>query len=124
GVKSGIAATRVAMWLGLGIVPPEAGLGKALAQAEATEAHVGATEPETLGELVAATELGHLAAAATACAASALFRAESRAAHYREDHPRTDPAWVATVAYSAGRARRRPLPGDPDERTQLLRPAP
>ena len=103
------------MWLGLGIVRTEAGLGKAAAQAEATEAHVAGMRPATLGELVAATELGHLAVAARASAASALFRTESRAAHYREDHPDTDPAWVATVAYAGDRAWRRPLAVDPDE---------
>jgi fumarate reductase (CoM/CoB) subunit A len=122
-MKAALTAFRDAMWLGLGIVRTEAGLGKAAAQAEATEAHAGATQPETLGELVAATELGHLAAAATACAASALFRTESRAAHYREDHPRTDPAWVATVAYSGGRAWRRPLAVQADEDAQLAGPA-
>jgi succinate dehydrogenase/fumarate reductase flavoprotein subunit len=102
---------------------PEAGLRNALAQAEATEAHMGAVRSDTLGELVAATELRHLAAAATACAASALCRTESRAAHYREDHPRTDPAWVATVVYSGRRATRQPLAIDPGERGQLDGPA-
>src|SRR5262249_13588536 len=121
-LKAALTAFRDAMWLGLGIVRTEAGLGKALAQAEATEAPLGAMEPGTLGELVAATELGHLAAAATACAASALFRTESRAAHYREDHPRPDPAWIATVVYSGGRAWRRPLAVDPDEERELAGP--
>ena len=78
--------------------------------------------PATLGELVAATELGHLAVAARASAASALFRTESRAAHYREDHPDTDPAWVATVAYADDRAWRRPSAVDRDER-RPARPA-
>jgi fumarate reductase (CoM/CoB) subunit A len=122
-LKAALTTFRDAMWLGLGIVRTEAGLGKAMAQAEATEAHVGAMEPSTLGELVAATELAHLAAAASACVVSALFRTESRAAHYRDDHPRPDPRWVATVAYSDGRAWRRPLAIDPDERSQLVGPA-
>jgi len=122
-LKTTLTAFRDAMWLGLGIVRTEAGLVKAAAQAEATESQVNALRLETLGELVAATELGHLAAAATACAASALFRTESRAAHYREDHPRTDPVWVATVAYSGGRAWRRSLAVEPGEGDRLAGPA-
>jgi succinate dehydrogenase/fumarate reductase flavoprotein subunit len=122
-LKATLAAFRDAMWLGLGIVRTEAGLAKACAQAEATEAHLAALGPETLGELVAATELGHLAIAARATAASALFRTESRAAHYREDHPATDPGWVATVTYANGRASRRPLAVDRDEVARLGRPA-
>ena len=121
-LKATLAAFRDAMWLGLGIVRTEAGLAKAAAQAEATEAQLGELRPETLGELVAATELGHLAVAARASAASALFRTESRAAHYREDHPETDPAWVATVTYANDRASRRPLAVDRDEVALLSRP--
>ena len=121
-LKATLAAFRDAMWLGLGIVRTEAGLAKATAQAEATEAQLGELRPETLGELVAATELGHLAVAARASAASALFRTESRAAHYREDHPETDPAWVATVTYAIDRASRRPLAVDRDEVGRLSRP--
>ena len=121
-LKATLAAFRDAMWLGLGIVRTEAGLAKATAQAEATEAQLGELRPETLGELVAATELGHLAVAARASAASALFRTESRAAHYREDHPETDPAWVATVTYANDRASRRPLAVDRDEVGRLSRP--
>ena len=121
-LKATLTAFRDAMWLGLGIVRTEAGLAKATAQAEATEAQLGELRPETLGELVAATELGHLAVAARASAASALFRTESRAAHYREDHPETDPAWVATVTYANDRASRRPLAVDRDEVGRLSRP--
>jgi succinate dehydrogenase/fumarate reductase flavoprotein subunit len=122
-LKAALTAFRDAMWLGLGIVRTEAGLSTAAAHAGATEEHVAGMRIATLGELVAATELGHLAAAARASAASALFRSESRAAHYREDHPGTDPAWVATVAYAGGRAWRRPLAVDPGEAGQLGRPA-
>jgi fumarate reductase (CoM/CoB) subunit A len=122
-LKAALAAFRDAMWLGLGIVRTEAGLSKAAAQAAAVAEHGGGMGRGTLGELVAATELGHLAAAARASAASALFRTESRAAHYREDHPATDPDWVATVAYGDGRAWRRPLAVGPEEGVALARPA-
>lgn len=121
-LKATLTAFRDAMWLGLGIVRTEAGLAKAAAQAEAIATQLGELCPETLGELVAATELGHLTVAARASAASALFRTESRAAHYREDHPETDPAWVATVTYANDRASRRPLAVDRDEVGRLSRP--
>ena len=121
--KTALTAFRDAMWLGLGIVRTEAGLSKAAAQAAAIEERAEDKGSGTLGDLVAATELGHLAAVARASAASALFRTESRAAHYREDHPDTDPAWVATVAYAGGRVWRCPLAVDPDEAGALARPA-
>src|SRR5262245_20509916 len=122
GLKASLAAFREAMWLGLGIVRTEAGLHKAGAHAEAIAAEAGETPTETLGELVAATELEHLAAAARASTASALLRTESRAAHYRDDHPGTDPAWVATVVYAAGRAERRALAVDAGEAARLAQP--
>jgi fumarate reductase (CoM/CoB) subunit A len=109
-LKAALATFREAMWLGLGIVRTEAGLGKALAEAAATRERAAITPAATLGDLVANTELGHLAATAAAVASSALFRTESRAAHYRDDYPTTDPAWVAMVAYADGRASRRALP--------------
>src|SRR5262249_57546313 len=122
-LQAALTASRDAMWLGLGIVRTEVALSKAAAHAEATEAHVTDMPIDAQGDLVAATELGHLAAAARASAASALFRTESRAAHYREDHPHPDPDWVATVAYAGGRAWRRPLAVEPDERGRLAGPA-
>ncbi|PYM58499.1 MAG: hypothetical protein DMD79_19045, partial [Candidatus Rokuibacteriota bacterium] len=79
-LKAALAAFREAMWLGLGIVRTENGLGKALAEAEAVLDRVAATPAQTLGDLVAATERAHLAQTARACAASALLRTESRAA--------------------------------------------
>jgi fumarate reductase (CoM/CoB) subunit A len=122
GLKASLTAFRDAMWLGLGIVRTEAGLHKAAAHAAAIAADVAEMPLETLGELVAATELDHLAAAATASTASALLRTESRAAHYRDDHPETDPDWVATVVYASGRAERRALTVDPAEAGRLAPP--
>jgi len=122
--KAELAAFRQAMWLGLGIVRTEPGLARAEAEAAAVRARAEAAVPETLGDLVAAVELGQLADTAAACAASARLRTESRAAHYREDFPAADPGWLATVVYQAGRARRRPLAHDPDEDRRLAPVAP
>jgi succinate dehydrogenase/fumarate reductase flavoprotein subunit len=121
-LKASLVGFRDAMWLGLGIVRTGAGLGTAEAQAEAIREEMAASVLETLGELVAATELEHLAAAAAASAASASFRTESRAAHYRDDYPASDPRWVATVTYADGRASRRPLAVDPGEPAEPGRP--
>ncbi len=118
-LKAALTTFREAMWLGLGIVRTDAGLGKAQAEAAATRERAAVTPAATLGDLVATTELGQLAATAAAVASSALFRTESRAAHYRDDHPTTDPAWLATVAYSGGRASRRALSVAPEEEAAL-----
>lgn len=118
-LKAQLVAFREAMWLGLGIVRTEAGLGKALAEAEAVRNRAAATASGTLGDLVAVTELEHLAVTAACAAASATLRTESRAAHYREDHPATDSDWVATVACQDGRVWRRPLAVDVDEARRL-----
>ena len=122
-LKDALAAFRQAMWLGLGIVRTAEGLERARAQAAAMRDRVAGLPQETLGALIGAVELEQLAAVGTACAASALLRTESRAAHYRDDFPRTDPSWVATVVYEGGEARRRPLAVDPDEDRRLA-PAP
>jgi len=86
-LKETLAAFRQAMWLGLGIVRTADGLEQARAEAAAMGVRVARLPQETLGALIAAVELEHLAAVGTACAASALLRTESRAAHYRDDFP-------------------------------------
>jgi aspartate oxidase len=116
-IRAELAAFREAMWLGLGIVRTGAGLEHARTQAEAMAERARATPAKTLGDLVALVELEHLALTGAAATASALLRTESRAAHFREDFPATNPAWVATVRYENGRVEKRALPveeGDAD----------
>jgi fumarate reductase (CoM/CoB) subunit A len=122
-LKAELAAIREAMWLGLGIVRTGPGLARAAAEAETLRERAAAAVPATLGDLVALAELEQLAVTGAACAASALLRTESRAAHYREDHPAPDPGWVATVVYAGGRARRQPLAVEPGEAATLAPPA-
>ena len=86
-LKAALVAFRDAMWLGLGIVRTEAGLSKAAAQAEAIEEATAARGPRRWASWWPRPSSSHLAAAARASTASAFFRTESRAAHYREDHP-------------------------------------
>jgi fumarate reductase (CoM/CoB) subunit A len=110
---------REAMWLGLGIVRTADGLRQALIEVTTTRMKVAALSTERLGDLIAHIELENLCDVATASASSALLRTESRAAHYRDDFPTTDPAWLSTVVYGGGRASVRPLQVEPDEELRL-----
>jgi succinate dehydrogenase/fumarate reductase flavoprotein subunit len=68
-----------------------------------------------MGDLTAALEIEDLCAIGTACAASALARTESRAAHYRDDFPHTDAAWIRTVTYDRNGVGERRIDVDPTE---------
>ena len=50
----------------------------------------------------AALELANLVWVARLVTEAALQRTESRGAHYRSDHPRTDPAWARRITYRKG----------------------
>ncbi|MGH9321372.1 MAG: hypothetical protein ACRD21_10595, partial [Vicinamibacteria bacterium] len=106
---------RAAIGVGLGIIRSGSGLRKLLSQLDSLRERQESCPPKALADLMAAVELEDVGEVATACAASALLREESRAAHYREDFPGTDPAWVRTVFYQNGRAFTRPLERDPNE---------
>jgi hypothetical protein len=55
----------------------------------------------TIRDILARADVLDLCATATACAASALHRQESRSAHYRSDFPDTNPAWARTIFYES-----------------------
>ena len=118
-----LAHLQHAMELGLGIVRTADQLRVASAEADAIRDRVESLPRDSIGDLVAALELNHLCDVAQACAASALLRTESRAAHYRDDCPNADPGWVRTVVYGGGEARIVPLTREPDE-DRLLAPEP
>ncbi|HLJ18694.1 MAG TPA: FAD-binding protein, partial [Stellaceae bacterium] len=86
-----------AMSLGLGIVRTGDGLRQALSEIGTIRDRLRRLNVATLGELLASLEIEDLCLVGAACAESALLREESRAAHYREDFPSSDPAWVRTV---------------------------
>ena len=85
------AATRAELrrraWAGLGLERNAAGLGDFLAFLDTVRRH-GAAAPADRGD----AEDANLANVARAMAASALFREESRGAHFRTDFPRADDA--------------------------------
>ena len=62
-----------------------------------------------------------MCAIGTACALSALARNESRAAHYRDDFPTTDPAWMRPITYDRNGLGERHLVVDPNEQGLIAR---
>ena len=119
-----LAELQQKMWLGLGIVRTAEGLTRALADTAAIRDRLAGTPHETIGNLVAGIELEDLCTTGVAIASGALLRTESRSAHYREDFPDTDPAWLRTIVYQGGRVSTRPIEHDPDEETRFqARPA-
>jgi fumarate reductase (CoM/CoB) subunit A len=106
---------KLAMTLGIGIVRTAQGLERAIADAAFIAERLAGVPVQTLGDLTAAIEIEDLCSIGAACALSALARKESRAAHYRDDFPQADPAWVRTITYDRNGIGERPLAVDPDE---------
>jgi succinate dehydrogenase/fumarate reductase flavoprotein subunit len=106
---------KAAMTLGIGIVRTAEGLERAIAEANAIRERLDRLPVQTMGDLTVALEIGDLCSVGIACAASALARKESRAAHYRDDFPQTDPAWIRTITYDRNGIRHRSLKIDPAE---------
>ena len=114
-----LARLRDRMWLGIGIARTAEGLRGAERDLAETRAEAAALPQTTVGDLVAAIELADLCEVGNAIAASALARTESRAAHYRDDFPAQDPAWVRTVLYARGGVTTRAIDREPDEERTL-----
>ncbi len=91
------AEIRRLMWERVGLVRHAAGLCEALSRLDALAAATPAEDLETR----------NLAVVARLIATAALARRESRGAHYRADHPSTDPAWRRRILLipEAGSAR-------------------
>ncbi len=104
-----------AMTLGIGIVRTALGLEGAIMDAAAIGRRLAHLPVRTMGDLTASIEIEDLCSIGTACALSALARKESRAAHYRDDFPETDPAWIRTVTYDRSGIRERNIDVDPEE---------
>jgi succinate dehydrogenase/fumarate reductase flavoprotein subunit len=112
---------KQAMTLGIGIVRTAKGLERAIADAAAITERLTGLPVQTLGDLTAAIEIEDLCSIGTACALSALARNESRAAHYRDDFPKTDAAWMRTITYDRNGVGERPLVVDPNEQGLIAR---
>ena len=89
------------MWAKAGIVRNEQGLQEALVELEGlrkrvTRVKVASDRPFSL-EWGEAINLANLMVVAEMVTRSALFRTESRGAHYREDFPASDPFWLKRI---------------------------
>ena len=96
-----IQALRVAlkktMWDEVGIVRRGAGLAEALARMEAWQKALEEGQPERPEDRGAFFEARSMLLASRAVASAALFREESRGAHFRDDFPDTKAEWVKSV---------------------------
>jgi fumarate reductase (CoM/CoB) subunit A len=96
-----IQALRVAlkktMWDEVGIVRRGAGLAEALARMEAWQNALEGGQPERPEDRSAFFEARSMLLASRAVASAALFREESRGAHFRDDFPETKAEWVKSV---------------------------
>lgn len=106
---------KQAMTLGVGIVRSAEGLLKATSDARTVRARLAGLPVRSLGDLTSALEIEDLCTIGEACAQSALARAESRAAHYRDDFPAIDPAFVRTVTYDRNGVGTRAIAVEPQE---------
>ena len=122
-LKATLAAFRDAMWLGLGIVRTEAGLAKAAAQAEATEAQLGELRARDAGRA------GRRRPSSATSRSPPARRPRARCSAPRAG-PRTTgrttrrpiPPGSRPSTYANDRASRRPLAVDRDEVGRLSRP--
>jgi fumarate reductase (CoM/CoB) subunit A len=117
-------ATRLqqAISVGIGIVRTAEGLAATIAACAAIREALPGVPVQSLGDVMLAAEILDMCAVGTACAESAALRTESRAAHYREDFPTTDPAWVRTITYGLDGCRVDPVAVGPEEAAWTLAP--
>jgi L-aspartate oxidase len=86
------------MWRQVGLERDAQGLSDALERLDTWAGYLARLGPFT-PEGVEVLNMVHVA---QAVAASALFREESRGAHFRVDHPSTDPKWHLHTLYARG----------------------
>ena len=94
------------MWEHVGVVRNEAGLSTAVQELDALAEqlpHIGVCAPVPCNrELLDAFEIEHMLRVARVIASAALFRKETRGAHYREDFPTTDNrSWLVNLDCTA-----------------------
>ncbi len=105
--SAALSGIRTVMWEKAGLVRTGEGLRDALGRIEALSASIppGAVETRSV------------ATVSRLLAAAALARPESRGAHFRADHPSTDPAWrrriLLTRAGAGIRLELQPVPAPP-----------
>nr|WP_283771541.1 FAD-binding protein [Chelatococcus sp. YT9] len=103
-LKSHLAMLRRTMWESLGIIREASSMEAGLAQARVLRAELD-ERGAAVGAARAWRELCFLCDTAELSLASALFRRESRGAHFRDDYPeRDDERWCGSVFIAAAAA--------------------
>ncbi|MHB9097173.1 MAG: L-aspartate oxidase [Syntrophales bacterium] len=90
-------ALKKTMWEEVGIIRQGTGLAGALTRMEAWQDSLEEGQPERPEDRAAFFEVNSMLLASRAVASAALFREESRGAHFRDDFPDTKAAWVKSV---------------------------
>ena len=85
------------MWEKAGIVRNHDGLSSALAELTALAERAESARIDSLPAWNAALDLSNLIEVGQMLARCALLRTESRGAHFREDFPQSDPAWLKNI---------------------------
>jgi succinate dehydrogenase/fumarate reductase flavoprotein subunit len=93
---------RDVMWQSCGIVRDAERLGQGLEWVRQSRDAIEAEQALRVEELEVWAVVRNMAAAAEMVLVSALARTESRGAHYRDDHPQTQAAWMASVILKQG----------------------
>jgi succinate dehydrogenase/fumarate reductase flavoprotein subunit len=91
-------ALRKTMWEEVGIVRRGEGLAAALERMEGWRNFLDGGRPERPEDRSAFCECRSMLLAARAVACAALFREESRGAHFRDDYPQTCPRWERSIS--------------------------
>ncbi|HLW76415.1 MAG TPA: FAD-binding protein, partial [Bryobacteraceae bacterium] len=90
------------MWEKAGVVRNEAGLRCAIEELKSLVKRVERAKIDSLPAWNAALDLSNLITVGEALAESALLRTESRGAHYREEFPEPDAAWLKNIILERG----------------------
>jgi len=99
----------------LGVVRSGEGLERALKSVDDILQSAHRIQISSVRGILARTELSDLCATARACAVSALYRTESRAAHYRDDFQASSPEWRRNIFYTEGNVSTKAIEPDPGE---------
>jgi succinate dehydrogenase / fumarate reductase flavoprotein subunit/fumarate reductase flavoprotein subunit len=90
------------MWEKVGVVRRGADLESALGELDTLAERVQAANADSLPAWNASLDAANLIVVAKMVAGSALVRTESRGAHYREDFPASDAAWLKNIVLTPG----------------------
>ncbi|ACV25047.1 fumarate reductase (CoM/CoB) subunit TfrA [Methanocaldococcus fervens] len=96
-IYSLIEDLKKTMWDYVSIIRNEEGLKKALEKIDKIEKNVGDVKVNGVVDLQKYFELKNMVVVAQLVTKSALYREESRGAHYREDFPETDEKWRGNI---------------------------